>query len=209
MSAPPQNGPMVLIVSGPSGSGKSTLVTKLLEVPGMMLSISCTTRSARNTETAGKWYNFVSEAEFSRMIEAGEFLEYAQVFGKNWYGTPRRWIDIASAEGKDLVLEIDVQGAAQVKMKVPTAVAIFIIPPSREDLEKRIRSRGQDSPEEIERRLQRARQELEQYKGYDYVVVNDDLERAGREIQAIAISARCQVNRSQRRVQELLKSFGG
>jgi guanylate kinase len=209
MSGSAQNGPMVLIVSGPSGSGKSTLVKKILEVPRMMLSISCTTRGPRTTETAGKWYNFVSEAEFTRMVEHGEFLEYAQVFGKNWYGTPKRWIDIASAEGKDLVLEIDVQGAAQVKMKVPTAVAIFIIPPSREDLERRIRARGQDSDEEIARRLERARQELEQYKGYDYIVVNDDLERAGREVQAIAIGARCQVNRSQGRVQQLLKSFGG
>ncbi len=108
-----------------------------------------------------------------------------------------------------MVLEIDVQGAAQVKMKLPGAAAILILPPSREDLEKRIRARGQDSNEEIERRLQRARQELEQYQGYDYIVVNDDLDRAGRDVQAIAIGARCQVNRNHARVQEILKSFGG
>jgi len=143
------------------------------------------------------------------MIERGEFLEYAQVFGKHWYGTPKSSIEEASSTGKDLVLEIDVQGAAQVKMKLPGAAAILILPPSREDLEKRIRARGQDSNEEIERRLQRARQELEQYQGYDYIVVNDDLDRAGRDIQAIAIGARCQVKRNHARVQEILKSFGG
>ena len=110
-----QPDPLVLIVSGPSGSGKSTLVQKILELPGTLLSVSCTTRSPRKTESDGKWYNFVSEAEFQRMVERGEFLEYAQVFGKNWYGTPRNWLDEAQAEKKDLVLEIDVQGALQVK----------------------------------------------------------------------------------------------
>jgi guanylate kinase len=200
---------MVFIVSGPSGSGKSTLVEKLLELPGTMLSVSCTTRPPRKTESDGKWYNFVTEPEFAKMIERGDFLEYAQVFGKHWYGTPKRWIEEAGSTGKDLVLEIDVQGAAQVKMKVPGAAAILILPPSREVLEQRIRERGQDSSEEIERRLQRARQELEQYKGYDYIVVNDDLTRAGRDVQAIAIGARCQVNRNHARVQEILKSFGG
>jgi guanylate kinase len=209
MTLPGKDRPMVLIVSGPSGSGKSTLVEKLLELPDTMLSVSCTTRPPRKTESNGKWYNFVTEPEFEKMIERGEFLEYAQVFGKHWYGTPKRSIEEAGSTGKDLVLEIDVQGAAQVKMKLPGAAAILILPPSREDLEKRIRARGQDSNEEIERRLQRARQELEQYQGYDYIVVNDDLARAGRDVQAIAIGARCQVNRNHVRVQEILKSFGG
>src|SRR5271165_4168571 len=120
--------PLVFIVSGPSGSGKSTLVQKLLQLPGTMLSASATTRYPRKTESDGKWYNFVSEAEFQQMIERGEFLEYAQVFGKNWYGTPRRWLDEAQAEKKDLVLEIDVQGALQVKRKLPGAVAVFVLP---------------------------------------------------------------------------------
>jgi guanylate kinase len=209
MSPAGQNGPLVFIVSGPSGSGKSTLVEKILELPGMMWSVSCTTRPPRRTESDGKWYNFVSEAEFERMIERGEFLEHAQVFGKYRYGTPRRWLDEASAHGKDLVLEIDVQGAGQVKMKLPAAVAIFILPPSRQELEKRIRARGQDSDEEIKRRLERARQELEQYRGYDYLVINDDLARAGREVQAIALGVRCRVDRKQAQAQEILKSFGG
>jgi guanylate kinase len=209
MNVAGQEGPLVFIVSGPSGSGKSTLVEKILELPGMMWSVSCTTRPPRKTESEGKWYNFVSEAEFERMVEQGEFLEYAQVFGKHWYGTPKRWLDEARARGHDLVLEIDVQGAAQVKMKLPAAVAIFILPPSRHELEKRIRARGQDSDEEIARRLERARRELEQYRGYDYLVVNDDLPRAGREVQAIALGVRCRVDRKQAEAQEILKSFGG
>src|SRR6202161_653094 len=103
--------PSVLIVSGPSGSGKSTLVQKVLELPGALLAVSCTTRAPRVTEKQGKWYNFVSELEFQQMVAQGEFLEYAQVFGKNWYGTPRKWLEEAAAQQKDLVLEIDVQGA--------------------------------------------------------------------------------------------------
>ncbi len=137
--------PLVLIVSGPSGSGKSTLVQKILELPATMLSVSCTTRAPRKTESAGKWYNFVSEAEFQQMVARGEFLEYAQVFGKNWYGTPLTSLDEARTQNKDLVLEIDVQGALQAKQKLPGAVALFVIPPSRDDLERRIRERGQDS----------------------------------------------------------------
>ncbi len=201
--------PLVLIVSGPSGSGKSTLVEKILELPGTLLSVSCTTRPPRKTESSGKWYNFVSEEEFRRMVERGEFLEYARVFGRYSYGTPRKWLDEARARGVDLVLEIDVQGAAQVKQKLPSAIAIFILPPSRQDLEKRIRARGQDSEEEIARRLERARQELERYREYDYVVINDDLGRAGHEVQAIALGSRCQVARNEDRVRGILKSFGG
>src|ERR1035438_2216589 len=136
--------PLVFIVSGPSGSGKSTLVQKMLEVPGTMFSISCTTRPPRSTESAGKWYDFVSEDEFERMVSHGEFLEYARVFGKHRYGTPRRWLDEAKRKGLDLVLEIDVQGAEQVKKKLPAAVAIFILPPAKEELERRLRMRHQE-----------------------------------------------------------------
>ena len=201
--------PLVLIVSGPSGSGKSTLVQKMLELPGLMLSVSCTTRPPRKTEAAGKWYNFVSEAEFQGMVARGEFLEYAQVFGKNWYGTPLRSLDEARVRHKDLVLEIDVQGALQAKQKLPDAVAIFVLPPSRQDLERRIRERGQDSEEEIHRRLECARQEILNYRAYDFVVINDDLARAGREVQAIALGSRCRVEQGEERIHEILKSFGG
>ncbi|MGH9705961.1 MAG: guanylate kinase [Candidatus Acidiferrales bacterium] len=201
--------PLVLIVSGPSGSGKSTLVEKILQLPGTMLSVSCTTRAPRKTETDGKWYNFVTEAEFQQMVAAGEFLEYAQVFGKNWYGTPRKWLEQARRDRLDLVLEIDVKGAVQVKRNLPGAMAVFVLPPSREDLERRIRARGQDSEDEIHRRLDRARQEMLSYSSYDFAIINDDLERAGREVQAIALGSRCQVARNEDRIREILKSFGG
>jgi guanylate kinase len=201
--------PLVLIVSGPSGSGKSTLVEKILELPGTMLSVSCTTRPPRKTETDGRWYNFVTESEFQRMVARGDFLEYAQVFGKNWYGTPRKSVEQALAQKKDLVLEIDVQGALQVKQKLPGAVAVFVLPPSRAELEHRIRARGQDSEDEIARRLERARQEMLNYSSYDFAVINDDLERAGREAQAIALGSRCRVARNEERIREILKSFGG
>lgn len=200
---------MVLIVSGPSGSGKSTLVQKILELPDTMLSISCTTRAPRRTENAGEWYNFVTEAEFQQMVTRGEFLEYAQVFGKNWYGTPKKWLDKALAEGKDLVLEIDVAGALQVKQKLPEAVAIFVVPPSRADVEERIRARGQDSEDEIRRRLERSRQEMLKYPSYDFAVINDDLERAGREVQAIAVASRCRMARQEHQIGEIIKTFGG
>lgn len=201
--------PLVLIVSGPSGSGKSTLVEKILELSGTMLSISCTTRQPRKTEVDGRWYNFVTESEFQQMVARGDFLEYAQVFGKNWYGTPRKWIEEALAQKKDLVLEIDVQGALQVKHKLPGAVAVFVLPPSRAELENRIRARGQDSEDEIARRLERARQEMLNYSSYDFAIINDDLERAGKEVQAIAIGSRCRVERNEERIREILKSFGG
>ena len=204
-----ESGPLVMIVSGPSGSGKSTLVEKILELPGTMLSVSCTTRAPRKTESDGKWYNFVSESEFQQMVETGQFLEYAQVFGKNWYGTPKKWLDAATQQGLDLVLEIDVQGALQVRRRLPGSVAIFVLPPSLQDLEKRIRARGQDSDDEISRRLDRAREEMLSYSSYDFAVINDNLERAGREIQAIAMGSRCRVTRNEDRIREILKSFGG
>jgi guanylate kinase len=204
-----ESGPLVMIVSGPSGSGKSTLVEKILELPGTMLSVSCTTRPPRKTESDGKWYNFVTESQFQQMVETGQFLEYAQVFGKNWYGTPKKWLDAATQQGLDLVLEIDVQGALQVRRKLPGSVAVFVLPPSRQDLEKRIRARGQDSPDEIERRLDRAREEMLSYSSYDFAVINDNLKRAGQEIQAIAVGSRCRVPRNEERIREILKSFGG
>lgn len=201
--------PLVLIVSGPSGSGKSTLVQKILELPRTIASVSCTTRAPRKTENKGKWYNFVTEGEFRQMIDRGEFLEYAQVFGKNWYGTPRKWVDQAREQKKDLVLEIDVQGALQAKKNLPDAVAIFVLPPSSADLECRIRERGQDSEEEIRRRLDRAREEMLSYRSYDFAVINDDLERASREVQSIVLASRCRVARNEQRICEIVKTFGG
>jgi len=201
--------PLVFIVSGPSGSGKSTLVLKMLEVPGTMFSVSSTTRPPRTTESAGKWYDFVSEAEFERLASQGEFLEHARVFGKHQYGTPRRWLEEARRKDLDLVLEIDVQGAEQVKRELPAAVAIFILPPAKEELERRLRSRGQDSEGAIQIRLERAQQEIQRYTEYDFLVVNDDVERAGREVQAITLAARCLRSCLSERARKILESFGG
>jgi guanylate kinase len=197
-----------LIVSGPSGSGKSTLVQRLLHMPGTMASRSCTTRPRRATEASGKCYDFVTEQDFDAMVSRGEFLEYARVFGKHSYGTPNKWLNESRATGLDLVLEIDVQGAAQVKEKLPESVAIFILPPSREELERRLRGRGQDSDDEISRRLARAQSEIEAFgKFYDYCVVNDDVERAGSEVEAILTAIRCSSARQRGRVERLLASF--
>jgi guanylate kinase len=201
--------PIVFVISGPSGSGKSTLVQKLLELPRTMFSISVTTRPARPTENPGKWYDFVSEYEFARMAREGAFLEHARVFGKHSYGTPRKWLDEARVLGLDLVLEIDVQGAGQVREKVPGAVSIFILPPSREELERRIRDRAQDSAAEIARRLKQARQEIESFSVYDFIVVNDDLDRAGQEVQAIGMGMRCRSSIARPAVERILKTFGG
>jgi len=199
----------VLIVSGPSGSGKSTLVQNLRGLPGLVFSISSTTRPRRLTESPGKCYDFITEAEFNRRIESGDFLEYAQVFGRHWYGTPRNQVDDARRKGLDLVLEIDVQGMQQVKRKLPEAIAVFIVPPSREDLERRLRSRGQDSDEAITRRLERARQEIASSGEYDFVVVNDDLERASDELRAIAVASRCRRRDNDERLRKILEYFGG
>jgi len=202
--------PLVLIFSGPSGSGKSTLVQKVLELSGTMPSVSCTTRPRRATEASGKCYDFVTSEQFDAMVARGEFLEYARVFGKHSYGTPKKWLEESRSKGIDLVLEIDVQGAAQVKEKLPESVAIFILPPSRQELERRLRSRGMDADDEIARRLAKAKGEIElAEKFYDFCVVNDDVERAGREAQAIVTALRCSSLRRREVVKQVLGSFGG
>jgi guanylate kinase len=144
------------------------------------------------------------------MVARGEFLEYARVFGKHSYGTPKKWLEESRNKGLDLVLEIDVQGAAQVKEKLPESVAIFILPPSRQELERRLRSRGMDADDEIARRLAKAKGEIElAEKFYDFCVVNDDVERAGREAQAIVMALRCSSLRRREVVNQVLGSFGG
>jgi guanylate kinase len=201
--------PLILVVSGPSGSGKSTLVQRILELPGTMASTSCTTRARRATESTGKCYDFVTEAQFDEMVQRGDFLEYARVFGKHSYGTPKKWLEESRRAGLDLVLEIDVQGARQVKQKLPQAVAIFILPPSGDELARRLRSRGQDAKEEIARRLAKARDEISAFQTYDYCVVNEDVALAGREAQSIVTALRCTTARRRARIETLLASFGG
>jgi len=188
--SPPQK-PIVYIISAPSGSGKSTLVNELLRlVPGLDFSISYTTRSPRGSEQNGKQYYFVSREEFEQMIRDDEFLEHASLYGKDYYGTARRFLREAEQKGNDLLLDIDVQGAAQIKQKLPDAVSIFVLPPDRKTLEWRLRKRGEDSEVVIERRLDEARREIENYDKYDYILINDKLQESSDNLQAIVESER-------------------
>jgi guanylate kinase len=194
---------IVFIISAPSGSGKSTLVNELLKmVPRMDFSISYTTRPPRGSEQNGKEYFFVTKSEFEAMIAAGEFLEYANVFG-NYYGTARRFLREAEERSNDLLLDIDVQGAELIKQNLPAGnrVSIFILPPDREKLEWRLRHRGLDSEEVILRRLDTARREIENYNKYDYILVNENLEQSADELKSIVLAERLQ--RSQARPSEV------
>ena len=182
---------IVFIISAPSGSGKSTLVNRVRKcVPGLEFSISYTTRKPRGHEQNGREYFFVSREEFERMIQRDEFLEYAMVFDNDYYGTARRFLEQAERDGNDLLLDIDVQGAAQIKKKIPDAVSIFILPPNRMELEKRLRARSQDSEPVIQRRLKAAGREIENYHNYAYIVVNDRLEDSVKTLAAILQSER-------------------
>jgi guanylate kinase len=180
----------VYIISAPSGSGKSTLVNELRShVAGLKFSVSYTTRAPRGSEENGREYFFVSREDFEAMIRNGEFLEYADVYG-NYYGTARRFLRDAEQDGTDLLLDIDVQGASQIKSKIPEACSIFILPPNREILEWRLRHRGSDSDQVICRRLATARREIENYDKYDYILVNDRLEPSVGQLKAIVLSER-------------------
>jgi guanylate kinase len=182
--------PLVFIISAPSGSGKSTLVNELMRlVPGLDFSVSYTTRDPRGSEQNGKQYYFVTRAEFEQMIAAGEFLEYADVFG-NYYGTARRFLREAEARGQDLLLDIDVQGAQQIKQKLPDAISIFVLPPDRKTLEWRLRKRSEDAAKVIEKRLVKAGVEIENYSKYDYILINDKLEESSEILQAIVLGER-------------------
>ena len=197
----------VFIISAPSGSGKSTLVHKLLEtVPGLTFSISYTTRPPRPTEVNGEDYNFISKQEFEERLERNEFLEYAVVFG-NYYGTNRCSLEAATHEGKDLVLDIDVQGARQLKVAIPEAISIFVLPPSRQVLEQRLRARSQDSEEVIQRRLRGAAEEVRNYTQYDYVLINRELEEASTRLAAIVRAERLRKARMEEQVRPIIESF--
>lgn len=197
----------VFIISAPSGSGKSTLVTRLLgNVQGLMFSISYTTRKPRGSETEGRSYRFVSREDFEAMIARKEFLEWAEVFG-NYYGTHRSVLDEAKARGKDLVLDIDVQGARQLKCQIPEAVTIFILAPSRQTLEQRLRDRGEDRNEVIERRLREAAEEIGNYHSYDYVLVNKELPESDASLRAIVLAERVRRERMEDQIRPILETF--
>lgn len=185
---------ILFIISAPSGSGKSTLVNEVRRlVPGLDFSVSYTTRKPRGSEEDGREYHFTTREHFEAMIAAGEFLEWAEVFG-NYYGTALAALDLAHEHGTDLLLDIDVQGALQVMDKVPEAISIFILPPSPEVLERRLRNRSQAegvaNESIIEQRLSEARTELQMIDDYKYALVNDDLDQAASEMRAIVLTAR-------------------
>ncbi|MFN7918763.1 MAG: guanylate kinase [Bryobacteraceae bacterium] len=198
----------VFIISAPSGSGKSTLVNGLLAADQrLVFSISYTTRGPRGKEKQGEAYHFVERSHFEAMIANQEFLEWAEVFG-NYYGTHRSYLDQARNEGKDLVLDIDVQGARQLKDRIPDAVSIFILAPSREELEKRLRARSEDSEAVIQRRLREAAAEIGNYGQYDYVLVNSEIDEALARLKAIVQAERIRRVRMEERIRPILESFG-
>ncbi len=224
---------ILFIISAPSGSGKSTLVTELRkQVSGVDFAISWTTRAPRGSEENGREYYFTSREQFERMIAEGVFLEYAEVFG-NLYGTARSSLDEARAAGHDLILDIDVQGAAQVRAKMPEAVGVFVMPPNPRVLRTRLRNRsraeGVENEEELFRRLREASKEIEKYRDYGYILVNDILDRAVAQLEAIVLAERfyrngeaiayrsrrvlevaaaCLQSNSQERLKPVLEAFG-
>ncbi len=197
----------VFIISAPSGSGKSTLVKRLLEAdPRLRFSISYTTRQPRGPERPGENYNYIARQEFEERIGRDEFLEWAEVFG-HFYGTHRGVLDEAVARGQDLLLDIDVQGARQLKEKIPDAVTIFILAPSRQELEQRLRARSEDSEGVIERRLREAASEIRDYSMYDYVLVNDRVEESVATLEAIVRAERARRTRMEERIVPILATF--
>jgi guanylate kinase len=220
--------PIVYIISAPSGSGKSTLVNEILKsVSDLEFSISYTTRAPRGSEANGRQYYFISRPEFEQMIREDAFLEYADVFG-NYYGTARRFLCEAEENGRDLLLDIDVQGAEQIQRKLPDSTSIFILPPDRTTLEERLRKRSEDSEEVIERRLETATREIKNYERYNYILVNDQLEdsidllraivrgerllRTGRDLsgeeaKTVAVAERCRLANMRSRIKRILDSF--
>lgn len=186
---------ILFIISAPSGAGKTTLCKQLVaSVPGLWHSVSYTTRKPRVGEEHGREYYFIEDTAFQDMVARQEFLEYARVYG-NWYGTPRKTLMDKMEQGIDVLLEIDVQGALEIKRKFEDGVYIFILPPSLETLRERLHGRASDSPEEIHRRLDRVKEEVWSFREYYYIVRNDDLTQSLRELQSIFLAERLKTKR--------------
>lgn len=197
----------LFVVSSPSGGGKGTIIRRVLDVvPNLSYSVSFTTRAPRQNELDGREYFFVSRQVFQEMIARGEFLESACVHG-NYYGTAWRQVVEETGAGIDIVLEVDVQGAASVRQLPLDSVSIFILPPSHEVLRERLITRGTDSPEELEVRLRNAPEELRQYSTFDYVIINDEVERAASQLAAIIYAERARCKRQESLVREVIKKF--
>src|SRR5262245_53354267 len=206
-TAAPKRPGILFVVSSPSGGGKGTLVDRLLKaVPDLSFSISYTTRTPRDGEVNGREYFFVTRQEFEGMMKVDEFLESAEVHS-NLYGTSRQQVLEQTAAGHDIVLEVDVQGAASVRKLALDSVSIFIVPPSFELLQKRLLARGTDSPAQLEIRLRKAPEELKDYKLFDYVIINDDLDRAAAQLTAIVWAERTRRTRQEQIIGEVLRSF--
>jgi len=196
---------MLIVLSGPSGAGKGTLCSQLLKRrPELVLSVSVTTRPPRPGEIDGVSYYFTDEARFKKMIDAGEFLEWAKVYN-NYYGTPKKFVEEQLKQGKDVILEIDIQGARQVKKNCPNAVFIFILPPDIEELKKRIIKRGSENKESFDLRVKSAEEELKAMYDYDYAVVNDVVEEAVKKLESIILAERCRVERNKELLQLVRK----
>lgn len=199
---------LLFIVSAPSGAGKTTLVERLVQIlPNLRMSRSYTSRAVRDGERNGVDYNFISRDAFEQMIAAGAFLEWADVFG-SYYGTAAADVEALVADGQDVVLVIDVQGARQVKARGVDHTAIFVLPPSFEILEQRLRGRSKDSEVQMQRRLATARSEASSYADYDYVVVNDDLEATVVRLQEIIAAERSRTHRMKALAEGIIRTFG-
>ncbi len=197
----------LFIVSAPSGAGKTSLVTALLNINKQIdLSVSYTTRTPRPGETNGVDYHFVAREQFTEMAKRGDFLESAEVYG-NFYGTSQSWISQENGKGKDILLEIDWQGAAQVRSKFPDSIGIFILPPSLEALESRLHGRNQDSTEIISKRLQAAREDISHVAEFDYVIINDKLDEALHQLNAVVVAAGLRRNRQLPRQAHLINQL--
>lgn len=197
----------VFVVSAPSGTGKSTLSQRLVQnVPGLIFSISFTTRAPRPGEVDGKDYFFITDAKFDDMVARGEFVEWVEVYGRK-YGTGRTWLESVLSTGQDVLLDIETTGAKNLRETIPDAHMIFILPPSARILEARLRGRGKDSEEQIRMRMQYARHELELFEAYDHLIVNDDLERAYRFLESVIIATRTGKARMANEAKKILSGF--
>ena len=197
----------LFVVSSPSGGGKGTIIRHVLDVvPNLSYSVSYTTRAPRPGEAHGREYFFVNRSVFEEMVATGEFLEWACVHG-NFYGTAKNQILAETAAGADIILELDVQGAASVRKLLMDSVSIFILPPSPEVLRKRLLARGTDTPEELEVRLRNAPEELKQYSAFDYLIINEEIDRAASQLSSIIHAERARCMRQEGLVLEVIKEF--